>query len=366
MQVLIITALYPPAVGGAATYFGDILPLLAQRDEIDHLVVLTERMPGQPRVLTQGKLRLLRYLPTRVSLPRSHWVTHAATYVLVQLWFATRLSRLVQDHRVGLVHFHTRYRGKQFYAALRRSGVPVLADLRDKMTDPARLADVADRLLCCGEGVQRFAVERGFPAERTELVPIPFTPPGIPPAEQVFEIRKRHSLGDRPYLLFVGDITYSKGVYDLLDGYQRWKTKHPQVQLVLVGTNRDGERFVSRARRTVGATYLGHVPHGDVLALMRGAEIVVLPSRSEGLPRVILEAVSLGTKVLCPPEIPEFERHLADFSLPRSGAYAIGETLDNVWRSRELPSYPLSKHRAQLVVSDLVRMYSVTAEGEAR
>jgi len=73
MHILIITALYPPAVGGAATYFGDVVPRLAQRDEIERLTVLTERMPGQPRTLVQGKLRLLRYLPARVDtcLPAS-------------------------------------------------------------------------------------------------------------------------------------------------------------------------------------------------------------------------------------------------------------------------------------------------------
>jgi len=61
VRVLIITALYPPAIGGAATYFGDIVPDLARRDEIEQLVVLTERMSGQPRRQSEGRLRVLRY-----------------------------------------------------------------------------------------------------------------------------------------------------------------------------------------------------------------------------------------------------------------------------------------------------------------
>jgi glycosyltransferase involved in cell wall biosynthesis len=364
MRSLIITALYPPAVGGAATYFSDIAPELARRDDIEELVVLTERMPGQPRQRANGKLRLLRYLPTRVSLPQRRWLTHAVTYALTQLWFAARLPGLVQQHRVGLIHFHTRFRGRLLYTALRRSGVPVLADLRDKMTDPARLVGVADWLLCCGEGVQRFAIEGGVPAERTVLIPIPFTMPEIPSPKVVSDVRRRYELGDGPYLLFVGDVTYNKGVYDLLETYRRWRAEHPQVRLVFAGTNREGERFLKQVQQAVGAIYLDYVPHRDALALMRGAEVVVLPSRSEGLPIVILEAMALGARVICPPGIPEFERHLPQFVLPSVDADSIVKTLNVVWHDNTLPSYPLSEHSVHRVVEGLADVYSEVVKGK--
>jgi len=364
MRPIIITALYPPAVGGAATYFGDIAPELAQRDEIERLMVLTERMPGQPRTLVQGKLRLLRHLPTRVGLTQHRWLAQAVTYVLTQFWFVARLPGLVHRYGLNLIHFHTRYRGRLFYFALRRSGgVPVLADLRDKMTDPARLVGVADWLLCCGEGVQRFAIEGGFPAERTVLIPIPFTPPEIPSPEMVSDVRRRYGLGDGSYLLFVGDITCNKGVYDLLEAYRCWRLGHPQVRLVFAGPDREGERFLSQVRQTVGVIYLGHVPHRDALTLMRGAEIVALPSRSEGLPRVILEAVALGTRVVCPPGIPEFERHLSHFVLPGVSAEAIAETLERVWSLKSPPSYPLFRHSVGRVVERLAQVYCDVQEG---
>ena len=364
-RALIISALYPPAVGGAAAYLGEIAPRLAQRSEIGELIILTERLSGQPRDSRAGKLRVLRYLPTRVSRPRRSLAEHLGTYAFTQLWFAARLSRLVRSCEVDIVHYHTRYRGRLFYAALGRSCVPVLADLRDKVAEPARLAHVADRLLCCGEGVQRFAVEGGFPAERVVLVPIPFAPPDVPSAEEVLEARQRYALGDGPYLLFVGDITDNKGVYDLLEAYRRWRREHPDVQLVLAGTNREGARFRNEVERTMGSTYLGPVPHEDALALMLGAEIVALPSRSEGLPRVILEAVALGTKVICPPGIPEFERHLARFCLPRVDAGAIMETLSNVWDQRNSPSYPFARHRVRHVVNELARVYCADAENQS-
>jgi len=366
MRPMIVTALFPPALGGAATYFGDIAPELSEQDDIEELFLLTERMPGQPREWTEGRLRVLRCLPTRVSLSQRGWLTHAVTYALTQLWFFARLPGLVRRLGVSLIHFHTRYRGRLFYAALRRSRVPLLADLRDKMTDPVQLAAVAGRLLCCGEGVRHFAIKGGFPRERTVLIPIPFTPPEIPSPELVSDARQRYGLGEDPYLLFVGDITYNKGVYDLLEAYRQWQPGHPLVRLVFAGTNREGERFVGQVRRVAGTIYLGHVPHRDAQILMRGAEIVVLPSRTEGLPRVILEAVALGTRVICPPGIPEFERYLPQYVVPVVDADSIARTLSTVWHDRTLPSYPISGHRVRRVVEALAGVYGELAEGEGR
>ena len=363
MRPLIITALYPPAVGGAAAHFGQIVPELARRGGIERVTVLTEHMPGQPREWAEGKLRVLRYLPTRISLPQRPWLIHAVTYVLTQLWFAACLPRLVQRCGASLIHFHTRYGGRFFYASLRRSRVPVIADLHDKMTDPLQLTGVADRLLCCGEGVRRFALDGGFPAERTVLIPIPFEPLAVPPPDRVAAVRRRYGLGTARYLLFVGDITYNKGVYDLLDAFGRWRVEHADVQLILVGTNREGERFTSRIESDEGVVYLGHIPHGDVAHLMRGADILVLPSRSEGLPRVILEALALGTKVICPPRIPEFERYLAPYVLPRVHVECILEMLDKVWQDAGSPSYPFAEHRLPRVVEKLAKVYEEVVGG---
>ena len=110
-------------------------------------------------------------------------------------------------------------------------------------------------------------------------------------------------------------------------------------------------------QQAADVVYVGHVPHGDSLALIRGAEVVLLPSRSEGLPRVILEAVALRTKVVCPPGIPEFERHMARYVLPEVNVDSIVRTLNAVWECDDLPSYPFSEHRVSRVVEDLAQVY---------
>ena len=357
MNVLILTPLYPPAVGGAATYFGDVVPLLAQFSDIGNLIVLTEKLPGQPRETVTGKLKIFRYLPARVSQPQKSWMRHVSSYILTQLWFVIYLPALLRRHDIGLLHFHTRYRGRLFFGTLRRCHIPIVADLRDKMAVPQQLAKVASRLMCCGESVWQFATDGGFPKHKTALIPIPFQPPPRLDRKIVHEIVQGYKVDQSPYVLFVGDITHNKGVWDLLDAFQNRDASLPDMQLVLAGINREGPHFLQRLQQIPDVTYLGHVSRSDVLALMQGAEIVALPSRSEGLPRVILEALAMGTKVICPPDIPEFERYLAPYALSEVSAGSILTLICQVWYAKEVPSYPFSTHQITQIVDQIMTVY---------
>ena len=356
MRILLMTPLYTPAVGGAATYFADIVPRLTAHPGIEQIVLLTEQMPGEAAHSSEGKLTVLRLLPTRVSIERPYPI-HALTYLQTQLWLRQQLPRLVKKYQLDLVHFHTRYRGRLFYQTVARLPCPVLADLRDKMSDPAALATCSQHLLCCAEGVADFAATGGYPVDRTSHIPIPFVPP-TPLTDTAVQAAKQHfGLGERPFLLYIGDMTVNKGVYELLEAFERWQQSQPGVELVLAGMNREGQRFLERVEQLPQARFLGHIPHAQALALMQAAEMVVLPSRSEGLPRTILEAVSLGKKVLCPPNIPEFDAHLAPFVLSDVSAAAIQERIAAIWKQSATPSYPLHNHNLASIVQQIVAVY---------
>ncbi|MEZ4590642.1 MAG: glycosyltransferase family 4 protein [Chloroflexota bacterium] len=299
---------------------------------------------------------MIRQLPRRVSEKRP-FLHHALTYLQTQVWFQKNLADLVKTHQIDLVHFHTRFRGQRFYQSVAKLPVPVLADLRDKMSDPAALAKCSQHLLCCALGVARFATEGGYPSARMSYVPITFAPSAPQPPEAIAATRTQFGLEKRAYLLYLGDITPNKGIYELLPAYAQWQKQVSQVDLVLAGMNREGPTFTRRVAQMPGVHYLGHISHTHALALMQAAEMVLLPSRSEGLPSVILEAVGLGKKVVCPPHIPEFETYLPDFVLPEVSTEAIFQTIQKVWHSPITPSYPLEIHAVPGVVSQIVSLY---------
>jgi len=103
-------------------------------------------------------------------------------------------------------------------------------------------------------------------------------------------------------VLYLGDISDDKGVFILLDAWQQleFSAEGTCAQLLLAGGG-----AVERARaRTLDlglqdhARVLGWVPPEEVEALLRQSQVLVLPSRYEGQPMAVLEAMANGLCVV--------------------------------------------------------------------
>jgi glycosyltransferase involved in cell wall biosynthesis len=93
----------------------------------------------------------------------------------------------------------------------------------------------------------------------------------------------------------------SKGVDVLLDAWSGVVDRVPDARLLLVGSGSlDGFVRTEVDRRGLAGSVeiRGTVPKRTVGTLLDGATCLVLPSRSEGLPRVVLEAMARGRSVV--------------------------------------------------------------------
>ena len=92
-------------------------------------------------------------------------------------------------------------------------------------------------------------------------------------------------------LLFVGDLSFDKGIPVLLDAYSRLQSP---PELVLAGRMGTGESWDFPP----GARWLGEVTHDRVVELFNSARVVVVPSVwSDPCPTVVLEAMAAGRPV---------------------------------------------------------------------
>lgn len=114
------------------------------------------------------------------------------------------------------------------------------------------------------------------------------------PAERRALRRKLH-LPDTPLLTFVGRLTVAKGLDILLDAWAQRDAALASAHLVLVG---DGELRASleQQARSVGldrsVIFTGSTT--DTVSYLRAADAFVLPSRTEGMPVALLEAMACG------------------------------------------------------------------------
>jgi glycogen(starch) synthase len=114
-------------------------------------------------------------------------------------------------------------------------------------------------------------------------------------------VRERYAPGGAPVLMYFGRLEYEKGVQDLIAALPRIRRSHPGTRVVVTGTGTAHDQLVAavekhRVRRSV--TFTGHLPDGDLAALLRAVDAVVLPSRYEPFGIVALEAAAAGAPLV--------------------------------------------------------------------
>jgi glycosyltransferase involved in cell wall biosynthesis len=106
-------------------------------------------------------------------------------------------------------------------------------------------------------------------------------------------------LPDPPRALFVGVLERYKNVDGLADAWRAAAPRVPEAKLQLVGTG----TLVGVVRRLLAdvphqTEWVPHLSAAEVAAALDACSVLVLPSRSEGMGRVIVEAFCRGRPVL--------------------------------------------------------------------
>ncbi|MFB6283430.1 MAG: glycosyltransferase family 4 protein [Halobacteria archaeon] len=107
---------------------------------------------------------------------------------------------------------------------------------------------------------------------------------------------------DGEVALFVGRLVEGKNPDDAVKaiaGLNRSRNRDVKLYICGKGPMRaDLEKLASELDQEENIEFLGHVEYGKMPAIYRSADVLVLPSRAEGLPRTVLEAQASGTPVV--------------------------------------------------------------------
>lgn len=97
----------------------------------------------------------------------------------------------------------------------------------------------------------------------------------------------------------IGRLSPEKGHIYLIDAFKEVYTQHPKSCLVICGDGVEEEKLRSRARE-LGIESVVHFIgfRRDISNILSSSDVMVLPSLSEGLPNVVLEAFSIGIPVV--------------------------------------------------------------------
>ncbi len=251
----------------------------------------------------EGKDALVRQLAaggiaTKFLNLRSRWQFFTAVSRLKQC-FKEQQPQVMQSFL-----FHANVIGTM---AAHRARVPnIVTGIR--VADPSRwrqrverwLAPRVDQMVCVSQGVETFCRHTcRFPEAKLQVIPN-----GIELESSAHVTPARLTeLGlatGRRALLFVGRLNRQKGLDWLIrDVLPDLLAALPEHDLVLVGDGPERQELMRLAAAggiAARVHFVGWRP--DVPAIMAAADVLLLPSRYEGMPNVVLEAMAIGLPIV--------------------------------------------------------------------
>ncbi|MFF5957455.1 glycosyltransferase family 4 protein [Streptomyces luteogriseus] len=276
---------------------------------------------GVARVVTDlAGAQLAAGLRVTVACPDSPLAARlAALGTDVRHWAATRapgpsladearlLARIVEDVRPCLVHTHSAKAGLAGRLAV-RGRIPTVFqphawsfEAVDGVTAALARgwerwgARWAARVVCVSEAERRRGVEAGIRG-RWSVVPNGIDVERFRPADAGAVRARLLPDGDprAPLVVCVGRLCRQKGQDVLLTAWESVLRRVPGARLVLVGDGPDHGRL--RALAPGSVLFAGDV--ADVVPWYQAADLVVLPSRWEGMALAPLEAMACGRPVV--------------------------------------------------------------------
>jgi glycosyltransferase involved in cell wall biosynthesis len=226
-----------------------------------------------------------------------------------------RARRVIGDFHPALVHAHTAHAHLPGSRLARRIGAPfvvarrVASPVRRNLLSRWKYGDAVARYLCVSRAVVEVMARSGVPRERLAWVPSGVDLEALASdreraatARRDPAISLRGWLGapsDAPVVGTVAALTPEKGAPEWLAAAAGCRAAAPGLHWVWIGEGPRRGDAVRRVRR-LGLSGRVHLPgfRDDARVLLGQCTIAVVPSRSEGLGTVVLEAQALGVPVV--------------------------------------------------------------------
>lgn len=304
-RVLMLSYEFPPLGGGIGVACQNLLRQFAADPSIS--VDLITSGAGAERESDRIAERI-RAFKLPVGKKNVHYWT--APEIARWTWGAARLGKQLTDRHgydlshcwggwpSGLVGYHLRDRCP-YLIGLRGSDVPGY-NVRLRVLDRLVFQGLSRRVWGAASSVVALSEHlKSLAQKTTPLLPMQVIHNGI-------DVERFHpgEAREPTTLLYVGRLIERKGLFYLLEAFDRLRDDHPDLRLVLVGDGPD-RRLLETYCHTHGlendVEMTGRLGREELIPLYRRASIFVMPSLEEALSNAVLEAMACGLPIVTTP-----------------------------------------------------------------
>ena len=229
----------------------------------------------------------------------------------------------------------------------------------------------ADKVIAVSDALKRKMSNHGIAPERIEVLYNGVDTQRFQPIERRAALDKLGLAHDVRRVLFVGNLKPVKGAQTLLEAVDLLAKDRGDIHVHIIGFGPQETALKTRARDRGFADrvhFEGEKSHESLVLWFGGCDVLCIPSRSEGVPNVMLEAFACGLPVVASrvggiPEILSDDGLgiLVESSDPRALANALVKALGTRWDRRALRqraeefSWERNAGRLETLLSGLAR-----------
>lgn len=289
MRLVLATPLYPPEIGGPATY-AKLLETGLRAQGIDVELVKFGEVRKLPKII-----RHLTYFSRVYRALKNADLVLALDPVSVGLpaCLAAFLAR--KPFVVKIVGDYAWEQGQQRFGVeaslddfVKTRRVPLAVWFLRRVQ--RGVASRAARIIVPSNYLKGIVATWGIPSEKIEVIynAVPLQKPGTIPEAVAAQ--------PRPLVVTAGRLVPWKHIDGIIDAVSGL----PEVSLAIVGGGPLRAALARRASENLSgrAVLTGTVPHEDLLAVVKSADIFVLNSSYEGLSHLLIEAQALGVPTI--------------------------------------------------------------------
>ena len=301
MRILVLNHEFPPIGGGGGRAAEDICRALSKRGY--QIKVLTAHIKGLPRDEERDGYQVIRLPSLRTQPYKANFLSMVA-YVLAGLWTG---RRLIRSFKPEMIHAHFAVpAGVLAWALSRMTGIPYvltvhLGDVPGGVLEKTggwfrwvypftrSIWKNANRIVAVSEFTRQLALQKYN--VKIQVIPNGVDLGAVQP--------KLIHLNQPPRIVFAGRFMAQKNPLQLvqtLDGL-----KQLQWQCVMIGDGplmQDVRRAVAESDLEDRFQFTGWIDPQDVLNWFDRSDILFMPSRSEGLPVVGVQALAKGLAIV--------------------------------------------------------------------
>ena len=329
MRILMITPSYYPVKGGAETVVRNLSTELNKVGvQVD---VMTFNMDQKWHPSWQAKIEKIDGINT-IKIPALNWfpMAHSDRFTLDINLIPGKFRNRLKEY--DLIHFHGKdltfplYSYKVKKPKIFQSHGFSLDFYKRYFISRLIFKNIADLYIPISKNMQRELIEIGIPENRIRLLPNGIDAKIFHPSEKKID----------NMVLFVGRITYTKGLHILLESLRYLKEK---IHLVVIGPSDWDIKYFREIVELMEnenkkgiheITYLGAQEQTNIIKWYQKAAVFVLPSFIEAVGVVNLEALACETPAIATNigGIPEVIQHGKNGLLvPPNNAIKLAEAI---------------------------------------